>query len=104
MPTEAIPWTAGTEAAAPAVPSTAGTAVLALVCSVLSWTLLPVILAVAALVLARTAEGEINASGGARTGMGLVTASRWIAWINLLLAAMIVAFIAAFALAVAIAR
>lgn len=97
--TVALPW-----GGAPAsTPETDGTAVLALVLSILSWVLLPVILAIVALVLAGSASRQIEASGGARSGQGLVTATRWIAWINLLLAAMVVAFIAAFVVALAIA-
>jgi hypothetical protein len=78
--------------------------VVAVVCSVLSWIALPVILAIVALVLAASADREIAASGGAKSGSGLVTAARWIAWINLLVSAMVVAFVAAFIVAVAIAR
>ena len=100
-PTVAMPW--GAPAPTPAS-VTEGTAVVALVCSILSWVALPVVLAIVALVLARSAEREIVASGGARSGATLVTASRWIAWINLLVAAMVVAFVAAFVVAVAIAR
>jgi hypothetical protein len=83
---------------------TEGTAVVALVCAILSWVALPVVLAIVALVLARNAEREITASAGAKSGGGLVTASRWIAWLNLLLVAMLIAFVAAFVIAVAIAR
>jgi preprotein translocase subunit SecG len=100
-PTVAVPW--GTQPQAP-VATTEGTAVVALVCSILSWIALPVVLAIVALVLAGSAEREIAASAGTKSGQGLVSASRWIAWINLLVAAMVVAFVAAFALAVAIAR
>jgi hypothetical protein len=83
---------------------TEGTAVVALVCAILSWVALPVVLAIVALVLARNAERESTASAGAKSGGGLVTASRWIAWLNLLLVAMLIAFVAAFVIAVAIAR
>ncbi|MFL6071134.1 MAG: hypothetical protein ACJ72Y_07600 [Actinomycetes bacterium] len=100
-PTVAIPW--GAHAAAPAS-VTESSAVVALVCSILSWVALPVVLAIVALVLAHGAERQIVASGGAKSGQTLVTASRWIAWINLLVAAMVVAFAAAFVIAVAIAR
>jgi hypothetical protein len=84
--------------------ATEGTAIVALVCAILSWVAIPVVLAIVALVLARTAEREIAASAGAKSGAGLITASRWIAWLNLLLVAMVVAFVAAFVVAVAIAR
>lgn len=85
-------------------PATEGTAVVALVCAILSWLVIPVILAIVALFLARTAEREIERSGGAKSGAGLVTATRWIAWIHLLLAAMALAFLAAFVVGIAIAR
>ena len=101
-PTEAIPW--GTAPGMPTPPVTDGTAVTALICSILSWVVLPVVLAIVALVLARTSERDIVASAGAKSGMGLVTASRWVAWINLLVVGMAVAFVAAFVVAVAIAR
>lgn len=84
--------------------ATEGTAIVALVCAILSWVAIPVVLAIVALVLARTAEREIAASAGEKSGAGLITASRWIAWLNLLLVAMVVAFVAAFVVAVAIAR
>ena len=84
-------------------PVTDGTAVVALVLSILSWVLLPVILAIVALILAGSASRQIQASAGARSGQGLVTAARWVAWINLLVAAMVVAFVAAFVVAIAIA-
>ncbi len=84
--------------------TTEGTAIIALVCAILSWIALPVVLAIVALVLARSAEREIDRSGGQKSGEGLVTASRWVAWIHLLVVAMIIAFLAAFVVAVAIAR
>jgi hypothetical protein len=60
--------------------------VVALVLALLSWVLCPVVLAVAGLVLARSAEREIAASNGWVGGGGLVTATRWVAWINIVLA------------------
>ena len=62
------------------------------------------VLAIVALVLARSAEREIQSSNGLKTGEGLVRAARWIAWIHLLVVAMIIAFAAAFIVAVAVAR
>jgi hypothetical protein len=73
------------------------------VCAVGSWILLPVILSVIALVLAGRAEQAIEADASA-TGSGLVTAARWVAWINLLLVAMVVAFVSAFAVALWLGR
>jgi hypothetical protein len=77
---------------------TEGTSVAALVCAIGSWILLPVLLAVVALVLAGRADRAI-ATNPTASGMGLVTAARWLAGINLVLAAMVVAFVAAFTLA-----
>lgn len=65
-------------------------------CAVGSWFLLPVVLAVVALVLAARAERTVAATGGVP---GLVTAARWVAWINLLVAAMVIAFVSAFVVA-----
>jgi hypothetical protein len=87
-----------------AAPETEGNAIVALVCSILSWVAVPVVLAIVALVLARSADRAIAVSGGTKSGTGLVRAARWIAWINLLVGAMVVAFVAAFVVAVAIAR
>jgi hypothetical protein len=97
-------WGASPAAPVAATATTEGTAVVALVCAILSWLVLPVILAIVALVLAGSAEGTIDRSGGQKTGRGLVNGTRWIAWIHLLVVAMIIAFVAAFVLAVAIAR
>ena len=90
--------------ASPAAATTETTAVIALVCAILSWISLPVVLAIIALVLAKSADRAIEGSGGLKSGQGLVTATRWIAWIHLLVVAMIIAFVAAFFVAVAIAR
>jgi hypothetical protein len=92
--------------AAPVVPAprTEGTAVAALVCAILSWFLGPIVLAIVALVLARSAEKAIEAKPAELTGRGLVTGARWVAWVNLVLAAMVVAFLSAFAIALSIGR
>ena len=58
-------------------------AVVALVLAIVSWVVCPVIPAVVALVLARSATTEIDASGGRVTGRGLVTAARVVAWVNI---------------------
>ena len=84
-------------------PRTEGTAVLAFVLAVVSWVTLPVLLAVVALVVARSADRAIAADpqvGGA----GLVSAARWVAWVQLLLVGMAVAFVAAFFLALWVVR
>lgn len=68
---------------------TEGTAVAALVCAILAWIVLPVVMAIVALVLARIAQDKIDESGGRYAGEGLITAAKIIAWINLALAALI---------------
>ena len=97
-------WASGSAFPLAATATTESTAVVGLICAILSWLVLPVVLAVVALVLARSAERSIHASAGRKTGLSLVTGARWIAWIHLLVVAMIVAFAAAFVLAIAIAR
>ena len=66
-------------------PQTDGTAIAALVLAVSSFIVFPVIPAIIALVLARSADDDIAASGGRLTGEGLLTATRWVAWSNIAL-------------------
>ena len=74
---------------APAAP-TSSNAVIALILAVVSWAFCPIISAIVALIFAHQASKEIEASGGRVQGRGLVTAARWVAWINIgLFAAMI---------------
>jgi hypothetical protein len=87
-----------------ATPRTDGSAVAALLCAIGSWFLVPVALAVVALVLARKAERAIDACPAELTGRGLLTGARWIAWTHLVLVAMVVAFVSAFAIAVRTGR
>ena len=60
-------------------------AIVALICAIASWLTIPVIPAVAALMLGSSARRDIAASGGWLTGDGLVTAAKWIAWANIVL-------------------
>lgn len=83
---------------------TDSTAVIALICAIGSWVVLPLILAVAALLLARRADAAITSAPDELSGSGLVTGARVLAWLNLLLVAMILAFVAAFAAALALGR
>lgn len=76
----------------------------ALVCAILSWFLVPIVLAIVALVLARNAEKAISARPTELAGAGLVTGARWVAWIHLLVVAMVAAFVAAFVIALWIGR
>ena len=62
---------------------TDSTATAALVCSILSWVVCPVILAIVGLVLASQARRKIADSGGALEGETQIKAAKWIAWINI---------------------
>lgn len=66
-------------------PKTDGTAIAALILSIVSWIVCPIIPAIVALALAHTAGNKIDASGGRLTGLGLVRAAQIIAWIHLVL-------------------
>lgn len=67
----------------PATPKTSPAAIIAVVLAVLSFLQCPVVLAVVALVLARSAETDIAASNGWVTGAGLARGARIAAWINI---------------------
>lgn len=62
---------------------TEGTAIGALIASILSWMFCPVIPAVVALVMIPGAKRKIAESHGRLTGEGLLTAAKWVSWINL---------------------
>lgn len=66
-------------------PRTEPQAILALVLAVLAWLVMPVLPAVAAYFAAASAKSSILRSYGARGGLGLVTAARWVATVHLLL-------------------
>lgn len=66
-------------------PVTEGTAIAALCLAIASFFVCPVIPAIIALVLAGNAKRSIAASGGAKTGAGLVTAARVISWANIVI-------------------
>lgn len=68
------------------VPQTSSNAVVALVLAIGSFVVCPAVLAVIALVVAGSAQRQIEASGGWQTGTGLVQAARIISWINIGLA------------------
>jgi len=74
----------------------------ALACAVGSWFLLPVVLAVVALVLAGAADRSIAESGGWRTGAGLVTAARVVAWVHLVTVVLAVVFVVALLVGLAV--
>jgi Domain of unknown function (DUF4190) len=71
----------------PYVRQTEGTAIAALVLAIVSFVLCPVIPAIVALVLCSTATRNIQQSGGAKEGEGLVKAAQIIAWLNIAFAA-----------------
>jgi hypothetical protein len=73
----------GTQTGYYGLPRTDGTAVAALIVSIVSWVMCPIIAAVVALVLAHAAGHKIDASGGRLTGEGLVRAAQIIAWIQI---------------------
>ena len=62
---------------------TEGTAIGALIASILAWMFCPVIPAVVALVMIPGAKRKIAESQGRLTGEGLLTAAKWVAWINI---------------------
>jgi hypothetical protein len=72
-------------------PRTSNSAVVALILSIVSWVICPVIPAIIALVFASRADKEIAVSNGWVTGGGLVTASKIVAWINIGLYAALIA-------------
>ncbi len=65
------------------VPQNSNNAIVALILAVLGWISVPVALPIVALVLAKRAEQEIRVANGWLTGESLVTAARWVAWINI---------------------
>lgn len=79
--------------------TTDGRAVAALVCAVAAWFLLPVVLAVVALLLARSAERAAAPDPLAGRAAGLVTAARWVAGTQLVLVGLALAFLLPFLLA-----
>ena len=72
---------------------TSSKAVVALVCAIASFVAVPLFPAIAALVLARGADRELDESGGRLTGRGLVTGARVTAWINIGLCALVLVFL-----------
>jgi hypothetical protein len=84
----------------PPAQTTSTKAVIALILSILSWVLCPVIPAIVALVLVKQSNEEIAASQGRVGGEGLNTASKIVSWINIgLYAAIAVIFGAIFLIA-----
>ena len=67
----------------PSPPQTEGTAIGALIASILSWMFCPIIPAVVALVMIPGARRKIHESQGRLTGEGLLTAAKWVSLANL---------------------
>ncbi len=81
-PVESI-WEAEPVAAVAATPSASSNSIVALVLSICSWVVFPIVFAVIALVFASKAEKEIAASNGSVGGGAFVTASKIVSWINI---------------------
>lgn len=80
----------------PRMPTTSTNAIIALVLAILGWLFCPIIMAIAALVLASSAKREIRDSQGMVTGGGMAVAAQVISWIQIgLLGLFIVAMIIA---------
>lgn len=73
-------------------PETEPLAVVALVLSISTYVVCPVVGAVVALVLAQNAGASIARSRGAKAGDGLVVAAKILAWVHLGLAGLFVLF------------
>ena len=76
-----------------APPSTETKAIVALVLAIGSFVVFPLVPAIVALCLAPGAKRDIETSGGRLTGLGLVTASKIVAWCNVALSALVVGFL-----------
>ncbi len=66
-----------------ATPGASSNSIVALVLSICSWVVFPIVFAVIALVFASKAEKEIAASNGSVGGGAFVTASKIVSWINI---------------------
>lgn len=80
--TESI-WEERQVVAAVSNPSASGNSIVALVLSITSWVVCPIVFAIIALVFASKADKEIAASNGSVGGGAFVTASKIISWINI---------------------
>lgn len=81
------------------LPRTSSNAVVAVVLAICSFLVCPFVTAIAALFLARSAQREIESSGGWVTGQGLVTGARVAAWINIALCLGVLLLVALLAIA-----
>jgi hypothetical protein len=74
-----------------APPSTEGNAIAALILAIASFAVCPFVAAIIALVLAGSAKRKILSSGGAKVGLGMVTAAKVVAWVNIVLVTLVIA-------------
>ncbi len=76
-------WAAPPVVTVVAPPGASSNSIVALVLSICSWVVFPIVFAVIALVFASKAEKEIAASNGSVGGGAFVTASKIVSWINI---------------------
>ena len=81
-PVAAAPAASASDVVAVSAP-TSSNAIVALVLSIVSWVVCPVIFAIVALVFASKADKEIASSSGRIGGGSLATASKILSWINI---------------------
>jgi hypothetical protein len=81
-PVAAAPAASASDAVTVSAP-TSSNAIVALVLSIVSWVVCPVIFAIVALVFASKADKEIASSSGRIGGGSLATASKILSWINI---------------------
>ena len=80
--TESI-WDEPAVVVASAAPGASGNSIVALVLSITSWVVCPIVFAIVALIFAHKAEKEIAASNGSVGGGAFVLASKILSWINI---------------------
>ncbi len=61
---------------------------MALILAIASWIVCPIVSAIVALVLAEQSNRAIDSSGGMLEGRAMNTATKWIAWINIVVSAL----------------
>jgi uncharacterized membrane protein len=87
----------------PMRPQTSTNAIVALVLSIVSWTVCPLITSIVAIILAYQADKEIRNSDGKVTGQGLSFAAKIIAWINIGVSVALIALFLVFGLVLLVA-
>lgn len=74
------------QAPVPASKQTNSMAIVSLICAIGSFVILPVILAIVAVITGNKARGEIRASNGMQTGDGMAKIGVILGWVNIALA------------------